>query len=268
MNSPQFRAFTLIELSIVLVIIGLIVSGILVGQSLIEAAYARKIVSEERKYEQAFLAFRIKYNYLPGDIKNPDRFWQPGTWNRNAGPNEDGMISWAWEGPEAWRQLALAKLIEGNFLQDCRADPETSGSTAAARPCAGVGGKTAPPSAYRDGVWTILNLRKMVYSGGMHYGNAMEGNGLVFGSNPYRKQIGIKSIMSAIMAYGIDSKIDDGNPLSGRIMAIASSYVNFCYKNSTTNRYLLVPGVDPLLGDPAKDYSKKRSCALVFKTSY
>jgi len=50
--------FTLVELSIVLVIIGLIAGGILVGQDMIEAATVRAQISQIEKYETAANAFR------------------------------------------------------------------------------------------------------------------------------------------------------------------------------------------------------------------
>src|SRR3984885_3925644 len=60
--------FTLIELSIVLVIIGLIVGGVLVGQDLIKAAEIRATVSQIEKYNTAANTFQTKYNALPGDV--------------------------------------------------------------------------------------------------------------------------------------------------------------------------------------------------------
>jgi prepilin-type N-terminal cleavage/methylation domain-containing protein len=63
--------FNLIELSIVLVIIGLIVGGILVGRDLISAAAVRAQISQIEKYNQAVNTFRSKYGYLPGDIPDP-----------------------------------------------------------------------------------------------------------------------------------------------------------------------------------------------------
>ncbi len=62
------KGFTLIELSIVLVIIGLIVGGVLVGQDLIRAAGVRSTISQIEKYQTAVNTFRGKYGYLPGDI--------------------------------------------------------------------------------------------------------------------------------------------------------------------------------------------------------
>src|SRR5580658_7858400 len=60
--------FTLIELSIVLVIIGLIVGGVLAGQDLIRAAAARAQITQIEKYNTAVNTFRGKYNALPGDM--------------------------------------------------------------------------------------------------------------------------------------------------------------------------------------------------------
>src|ERR1700712_2724582 len=66
------QGFTLIELSIVLVIIGLIVGGVLVGQDLVRAAAVRAQISQIEKYNTAVNTFYGKYGYLPGDIKDPD----------------------------------------------------------------------------------------------------------------------------------------------------------------------------------------------------
>src|SRR5476649_123700 len=62
--------FTLIELSIVLVIIGLIVGGVLTSRDLIAAAQIRAQISQIEKYQTAVNTFRGKYGYLPGDIPN------------------------------------------------------------------------------------------------------------------------------------------------------------------------------------------------------
>lgn len=90
--------FTLIEMSIVLVIIGLIVGGVLVGQSLIAAAGIRATITQIEKYNQAANTFTGKYGYLPGDIKDPGasmfgflpRGSQPGQ------GNGDGVIAGFW----------------------------------------------------------------------------------------------------------------------------------------------------------------------------
>jgi prepilin-type N-terminal cleavage/methylation domain-containing protein len=60
--------FTLIELSIVLVIIGLVVGGVLVGRDLICAAELRAQISQIEKYNTAVNTFYGKYGGLPGPL--------------------------------------------------------------------------------------------------------------------------------------------------------------------------------------------------------
>src|SRR5690606_5447486 len=61
------RGFTLVELAIVLVIIGLIIGGVLVGQDLIRSAQIRAQISQLDRFNVAVGAFRAKYNCIPGD---------------------------------------------------------------------------------------------------------------------------------------------------------------------------------------------------------
>jgi prepilin-type N-terminal cleavage/methylation domain-containing protein len=61
------RGFTLVELSIVLVIIGLLVGGVLVGQSLIESAKLVKTVRQLEQTEIAVQNFVQKFRSIPGD---------------------------------------------------------------------------------------------------------------------------------------------------------------------------------------------------------
>src|SRR5438552_4058186 len=69
------QAFSLVELSIVLVILGLLVGGILSGQSLIRAAELRSVTTEFSRYLAAVQSFKDKYFALPGDMANATAFW-------------------------------------------------------------------------------------------------------------------------------------------------------------------------------------------------
>src|SRR5665213_3668360 len=85
--------FTLIELSIVLVIIGLIIGGILVGQDMIKAAEGRAQISQIEKYNQAVNTFKAKFGALPGDmaVSTANQFgFTVGSNCTGTGANRDG----------------------------------------------------------------------------------------------------------------------------------------------------------------------------------
>ncbi|MBX9726410.1 MAG: prepilin-type N-terminal cleavage/methylation domain-containing protein, partial [Rickettsiales bacterium] len=75
MTEKHVTAFSLVELSIVLVILGLLVGGVLSGQSLIRAAELRAVSTEYSRYVTSAQTFRDKYFALPGDMNNATRFW-------------------------------------------------------------------------------------------------------------------------------------------------------------------------------------------------
>ena len=63
----QRSGFTLVELSIVLVIIGLLIGGILAAQSMISTAKINAQVRQIGQFDAAVMNFKTLYNYLPGD---------------------------------------------------------------------------------------------------------------------------------------------------------------------------------------------------------
>lgn len=83
------KAFTIIEISIVLVIIGLVVGGILVGNDLIRSAKNRSFVSQLEKYNAVVNTFKTKYNCLPGNCANATNFGFTNNGNGN------GMVTGA-----------------------------------------------------------------------------------------------------------------------------------------------------------------------------
>ena len=60
-------AFSLVELSIVLVITGALISGIVSGKSLYESSKLTNIIQQSQNYTTAVNAFKSKYNQWPGD---------------------------------------------------------------------------------------------------------------------------------------------------------------------------------------------------------
>ena len=140
------RAFTLIEMSIVLVIIGLIVGGILTGQDLIRSAGERAQITQIEKFNTAANTFRDKYGCLPGDLSAAQAAQfgfvsRPGT--RGLG-DCNGLV----EGYSAtlnggafwnaslkgepmlfWEDLSSAKMVEGTFNTAVADDASPMGTT-------------------------------------------------------------------------------------------------------------------------------------------
>jgi len=67
-RSGAQKGFTLIEMSIVLVIIGLIIGGILKGQEIIDASRQKNLITQIDSYRAAMNTFADKYNGLAGDF--------------------------------------------------------------------------------------------------------------------------------------------------------------------------------------------------------
>jgi prepilin-type N-terminal cleavage/methylation domain-containing protein len=61
------KGFTLIEIAIVLVIIGLLIGGVLKGQSMIQNAKVKRLVNDVEGLKAAALTFQDRYGMLPGD---------------------------------------------------------------------------------------------------------------------------------------------------------------------------------------------------------
>lgn len=118
--------FSLVELSIVLVILGLLTGGILSGQSLIHAAKLRKTMGVAEQYRVAIFSFSDRYMALPGDMTNASRFWNNATNGNGNGrietatgsghalssPDNGGFDG---ERAQAFVQLSSAGLIEGGY---------------------------------------------------------------------------------------------------------------------------------------------------------
>lgn len=63
----QQAGFTLVEIAIVLVIIGLLLGGILKGQELVQNARVRNLADQQNAVAAAYYAFQDRYRALPGD---------------------------------------------------------------------------------------------------------------------------------------------------------------------------------------------------------
>ena len=108
--------FTLIEIAIVLVIIGLLLGGVLKGQELITGARVRNLISQQDGVKAAFFGFQDRFRALPGDYAsastNINGVTIAGDGNgRIEGPNTGGT----YETLLAWNHLTAAGFLNGSY---------------------------------------------------------------------------------------------------------------------------------------------------------
>ena len=78
------KGFTLIEIAIVLLIIGLLLGGVLKGQSMINSARVRAIANDLSGIETAWVSFQDRYQSLPGDYSRASTHIVSGAADGNA----------------------------------------------------------------------------------------------------------------------------------------------------------------------------------------
>lgn len=108
---PASEGFTLVEIAIVLVVIGLILGGVLKGQQLIDSARVRSLITDVNGIRSAWFSFQDQYRSLPGDFPSA-----PSQIDSAATPgNGNGKIDDDQERASVWQQLALAGFINGKY---------------------------------------------------------------------------------------------------------------------------------------------------------
>jgi prepilin-type N-terminal cleavage/methylation domain-containing protein len=120
MKSQQ-SGFTLVEIAIVLVIIGLLLGGILKGQELINSAKVKNLANDFRVIPTYIYAYQDKFKALPGDDASANSHVSGATTATTpAGKQGNGVIDGNWNSTTAtdesflfWQHVRLANLAAG-----------------------------------------------------------------------------------------------------------------------------------------------------------
>lgn len=111
MKKVQQRGFTLVEIAIVLVIIGLLLGGVLKGQELINSAKVRSLNDKFSGVTAAWYAFQDRYRGIPGDY-NQAAANISSTLTDGQG---NGLVNTNGERGQVWAHLAAAGMISGQY---------------------------------------------------------------------------------------------------------------------------------------------------------
>ncbi len=204
LNQKENQAgFTLVELSIVLVLIGLIVTGVLYGQSLIQQGRLQKQITQLKDLDIAISAFRSKYNGLPGDTPRATRYFGETSWdgiNEVKNGDGDGVL----EG-----DVHLEGEASQTFLHLYQSELVGDASSI----------NSVLPTVLDRGGLTIFSERKRNYYGLGVAASFQEEN------ETYISDDGTWGDgLSGFESQFVDDKIDDGLPLSGSVRVIQGGY--------------------------------------------
>jgi len=202
-NKNRQSGFTLVELAIVLVIIGLILAAVLKGQEMIENGKVKNVVNDLRGVSTAYYAYQDRYHAIPGDDGAAANHFNGGT---NGGG--DGAITGLYsttgttlaadgnaESEKFWQHTRLSGFMTG------------SGSNPATNTLGGILGVQSQVTA----------------AGASTYG--MTGPVVCVGSIPWK------------IAMAVDTTIDDGNSNTGTVRAGVAGVANLATAAAVSGAY-------------------------------
>ena len=216
--------FTLIEVAIVLVVIGLLIGGILKGQELVNSARVRNLADLNAGTQAAYYGFIDRYRQAPGDMTAAAAAAALGDASIAVGGDANGRIDvtdWG-EASALWVHLTRSGLLPGRY---------DGGATNAAT----YRDWTIAPRNVFNGFTLLARTRDYSSAGGGPTAAQTPRLGFVFGDN-----------IPVDIARELDVKVDDQRPLTGALRFTGTTTISnpgvseattLCMASPTTNEY-------------------------------
>ncbi|MAZ80486.1 MAG: hypothetical protein CMP18_01725 [Rickettsiales bacterium] len=256
-------AFSLIELSVVLIIIGLLIAGITGGASLIRGSELRAISAEARGFGVAVRAFHTQYNALPGDFDKAvfDA-------SKDELGNNDGFIQYINsdskpEGLEAWKDLfAIGAIVDDTIYTNTANAKITIGDAQS------VTDTQIPSSKLKNSGWVFDNWPHDNQNAVLLI-NKTTSTSTTAGmlKDDSTASVGFSGTISPADAFSIDEKLDDGLPVLGEIRAQSGVVDAGRSTGGDSNCHTGADGSAGTGGTYALVEGDKRHCVMAFSVN-
>lgn len=230
-KNTKNNGFTLVEMSIVLVVIGLIIGGILAGTSLVESSRRQSVMADVETYKTQIEIFEDKYAGLPGDLFNAEEHWPDASYSTDNGDGDGVIESATAEDFLLWEHLYLADLVAFAYSG---AGPNY------------LVNDNIPESQYKG-----KGFRALSTSGALIYTAAATIRKRIELASPNTASFNNSALLPKD-AENIDVKMDDGLPSTGYVVALnGADATNNCVVTSAgLTSYIL--------------RNKEEECILIF----
>lgn len=283
MPTNRYLGFSLIELSIVLIVVGLLAGSLLTGYDLIRSAELARLQRQYTEIITAIKTFQAKYNCLPGDCRQATSMFgslgavcpdlagiaythtvpailisdTPGDATCNG--DGDGQIdvkNSLYEMQTVWQHLAAARLIGGAY---------TGGTYHGDLVAPGV---NCPWAASVSRCWTIFDGDQSTWMAifttpppvaivPVHLGTVLTPVGQIGSSQ-------LQGTFTAAEAASYDMKYDDGSPVSGSMLIAFGS--QRCTDGDESVSSVGNATAKYLANDPA--FRDRSTCNLIYRTGF
>lgn len=227
------KGFSLVELAISIIVIGVLIAGVVKGQEIIESARATNTISQVRAFTTAISSFQSAYGSYPGDLRDV-ALLDCGTLcvggngdNRiviGGSATQTGTTNPAWtlaasandEAVQFWKHLAVAEMVSDVNV----------GATVTTTSDFGIG--LTHPGSRLGGAYDVLfdtNFQPDSVTTGVQGHFLRLSNGAIFGTSHSSGDPWEHTIKPAL-AFIVDRKMDDGYPYTGSVFAAGDDCVS------------------------------------------